>query len=434
MKKGVESFLISILIILGVVENLSGAVEDSLTMKAIYYDEIENRQDVALNFWKKLFDMTNGNEYLIRYFHSSLWARPFKEVVNEANSIIKDNQYLLYSRDFRNMFLRLYALKYMQNNDIDDIKGLIKLFENSKNLDATEKLNLGKLYSLAGDGEKALRIYYNLYKKYQDWDSLSGILPLIDEEYSRSILWGELLNNKNLPAEAFQLFVDKYLKEDDSASKYIFLYKSLYEKTGDKKYINILVSILLSQNYKKELIKFLESMEIDDKNLNRLLLYELYIINGEFNKAIELANESYKKSKDPNVFGDSAFLMFEIMLNSSKIEKKEIDKATLDKILKLFEKSFALGSKDDGYYNYYGYILINYNIDVKKGIEYVKKALKIAPKQPYYLDLLAWGYYKLGECSKAKEIAREIESSSVKVMEEEIIFHLEKIKECQESK
>ena len=48
--------------------------------------------------------------------------------------------------------------------------------------------------------------------------------------------------------------------------------------------------------------------------------------------------------------------------------------------------------------------MIDHDMDVKKGISLVKKALEKKPDNGYYLDSLAWGYYKLGEVKKAEKI------------------------------
>ena len=63
----------------------------------------------------------------------------------------------------------------------------------------------------------------------------------------------------------------------------------------------------------------------------------------------------------------------------------------------------------------------------------IKSALKTTPNNIAYLDSLAWGYYKLGECKKALGIMEKI----VKVTglnDSEIKFHWEKIKNCKTNK
>ena len=55
-----------------------------------------------------------------------------------------------------------------------------------------------------------------------------------------------------------------------------------------------------------------------------------------------------------------------------------------------------------------GYVLIDHNIDVQEGMKYIEKVLLAQPNSSFYLDSLAWGYYKLGKCKKAKEIMNRV--------------------------
>ena len=52
--------------------------------------------------------------------------------------------------------------------------------------------------------------------------------------------------------------------------------------------------------------------------------------------------------------------------------------------------------------------MIDFDIDVKKGISLVKSALKTSPNNIAYLDSLAWGYYKLNRCKEALDIMKKV--------------------------
>ena len=66
-------------------------------------------------------------------------------------------------------------------------------------------------------------------------------------------------------------------------------------------------------------------------------------------------------------------------------------------------------------------------MDIKKGIKLVKEALLKEPNSPFYLDSLAWGYYKIGKCKEAKKIMKKLVKNS---KEKEILMHWKKINEC----
>jgi tetratricopeptide (TPR) repeat protein len=105
---------------------------------------------------------------------------------------------------------------------------------------------------------------------------------------------------------------------------------------------------------------------------------------------------------------------------------KNKDKKSLESVIKEFES--AIDKSDNPLFlNYYGYILIDHDIDVKKGIKYVKEALKKEPDSPYYLDSLAWGLYKINECKEAKEIMQRVLDM---MKEKEVIEHMNEIKKC----
>ena len=86
--------------------------------------------------------------------------------------------------------------------------------------------------------------------------------------------------------------------------------------------------------------------------------------------------------------------------------------------------------KNATYYNYYGYLLIDHELDVKKGMALVQKALNLEPKSPYFIDSMAWGYFKLGDCQKAGEFFNTIDKSSDFFQEEEAKDHITAIHDC----
>jgi tetratricopeptide (TPR) repeat protein len=102
----------------------------------------------------------------------------------------------------------------------------------------------------------------------------------------------------------------------------------------------------------------------------------------------------------------------------------------LNEVVNSFEKAIEQGVENSVYLNYYGYTLIDKEIDVPKGIMIIKKALKTEPENTYYMDSLAWGYYKLGECDEAYNIMKKvIDIEGLK--EKELIEHWDAIsKKC----
>ncbi len=57
--------------------------------------------------------------------------------------------------------------------------------------------------------------------------------------------------------------------------------------------------------------------------------------------------------------------------------------------------------------NYQGYMLIDYDLDVNRGMQLVEKALQYEPKNPAFLDSLGWGYFKKKDYKKALEYLQQ---------------------------
>ena len=81
------------------------------------------------------------------------------------------------------------------------------------------------------------------------------------------------------------------------------------------------------------------------------------------------------------------------------------------------------------YQNYLAYILIDYDLNVRRGVSLVKKALEKDPKNIAFLDTLAWGEYKLKNCKEAFNQMKKV-IDEVGLDDEEIRTHWQKIKEC----
>lgn len=115
--------------------------------------------------------------------------------------------------------------------------------------------------------------------------------------------------------------------------------------------------------------------------------------NKEFRRASILFNDAFKVAKNNKERAHIYFYEADFYFSNLKDTNKTI--TLLNKAIKLYpDYAEAL--------NYLGYLYIDKNIDIETGINLVKRALKINKNNPYYLDSLGWGYYKLGEYKKAE--------------------------------
>jgi tetratricopeptide (TPR) repeat protein len=105
------------------------------------------------------------------------------------------------------------------------------------------------------------------------------------------------------------------------------------------------------------------------------------------------------------------------------------DKNMLLELVNKFDKAISEGARDAVYLNYYGYTLIDKEMDIEKGIQLVKEALLTDDNNTYYLDSLAWGYYKQNRCEKAKIAMKKVVDIEG-LDEDDILDHWTKIKAC----
>ena len=135
---------------------------------------------------------------------------------------------------------------------------------------------------------------------------------------------------------------------------------------------------------------------------------------GEYKKAALVAMNLYLKTKDLKYL-----LKYSIFIYKASPDKKTAKEVVkdLEFVVKKIKTPFV--------YNFLGYLLIDYDLDVKKGLEYVKKAVELQPDNVEYIDSLAWGYYKLHKCREAWEIIKDINSD-----DDIILNHKKLIKRC----
>ncbi len=180
----------------------------------------------------------------------------------------------------------------------------------------------------------------------------------------------------------------------------------------DKIY-NVLISYLEKQDIQKA-IAFLEKEQIDD-----IKLLSLYRRTNQGDKALDLVRKLYKQSGNIELLAQIAILEFEIA---------DDKKSVLKSVIKKFEDVLTV-LDNHVYQNYLGYILIDYDLDIKRGLGLVNKALEKAPNNAAYIDSLAWGQYKLNDCKNAILNMKKV-INDVGLTDDEIKSHWKKIKEC----
>ena len=209
-----------------------------------------------------------------------------------------------------------------------------------------------------------------------------------------------------------------YIEKNDRSGA-LETYKKLYFKLKDEKYIKQIIELSVVGSDIDGLIAFLKKSKKDEN-----LLFEAYKYKKVNKHPAISAMKLYKKTKDLNYLAQAAIYKFE-----SYPEKKP---HTLIKESVKEPSIVTNGMQNDVYDNYLGYLLIDYDIDVSRGVELVKRALTKDPTSIFYKDSLAWGYYKQKKCVEAYEIMKTI-TAELKD-DKTVIEHMEAIKKCVGSK
>lgn len=384
--------------------------EDALIMYALRAEQLRDYASAAKIF-NTLYEKSNKKEYLYNSLQSKLNMYDSQSVIDKVDEITKgslDDYYLV----------RIKIIALLQQERLEEAKNLaLKLVDKSDAVD--DYLLVSDIYVKQGKFNTAAKYLERAYT--QDYnekilDKLSIVLYVnlqrkkdaIAQLETHSRVYGcsELICNRLLG----------FYSNDNNIDGLLSTYLRLYKINSSKEIARKIVQLYA---YKKEYIKlmtFLENSKSDDDTL-----LQLYVTTQNYIKAYPLADKLYAKTGDIEYLGKSAIYEYE---SSPNRDDKELLDRVVDKLSRVVKEY-----PNPLYLNYYGYILIDHGIDVKEGMKYVNKALESEPDSPYYLDSLAWGYYKLGNCKKASEIINRVskmEGGDVAEVQE----HVKAINKC----
>ncbi|NEW60711.1 hypothetical protein GSY74_05395 [Sulfurovum sp. bin170] len=275
-------------------------------------------------------------------------------------------------------------------------------------------------YILSGEYTEAIRLLEEAYNKSYNEDILIKITTILANyigDIDSAIQHLEEHRSQNQCSEKIcNQLVEIYTKLQQ-VQPLMEVYHDLYRETKKDVYaVKIVEGYIYTENFDKA-IKFLQNNYSNDE-----LLYELYLAKKDYHSALDIAEKLFIEQKKPKWLAESAMALYESAKNKD-------DELMLKKVVDKFEKALEAGVKDSVYLNYYGYTLIDKNIDIEKGVDIVKDALKEQPNNSYYLDSLAWGYYKLNLCKEAYiEMKKVVDIEGLD--EEDIAQHWISIQEC----
>ncbi len=65
------------------------------------------------------------------------------------------------------------------------------------------------------------------------------------------------------------------------------------------------------------------------------------------------------------------------------------------------EEALKLSPDESVVLNYLGYTWVDQGTNIKQGMDYIRKAVRLKPEDGYYVDSLGWAYYRMGDLNKA---------------------------------
>ena len=386
--------------------------EDELIIQGLLYEEYR-AFDRSRYVFGQLYDTTGAKVYLFKEMTASLFS---KTNIDESIERLK-----IWDEKHPDTLevKRLLIPLYLTANRVGEAKTEAEyLLERSTKAMDMELASNPFLYT--GEFKRALDLLSKVYKKTSNEDVLLRMVIIMDEytnERTKAIQLLETHRHMNIVSnDVYFKLLELYVKENN-IDGLLNIYKILYDQDKDEKYLN---KIIDAYAYKRDIdgaIVFLEKNKIGEG-----ILYELYKRKKLFDKAFNLIDSLYAEKKDPRWLAEKGVLLFE------KSEDKN-DKKMIKEVISYFEKAIDLGVDDSIYLNYYGYTLIDKEVNVKKGIKIIEDALKQQPDNTYYLDSLAWGYYKEHKCKKAYEMMKRVVDEEG-LDEKEIIEHWELIQKC----
>jgi len=387
--------------------------EDSLIIQGLLFDEYRAYEN-SRRVFAKLYDNTGAKEYLFREMTASLLSG--KHIANSIKRLRSWDEKHPDTLEVKRFLIPLYLTNQQVEEAKIEAEYLIERSTEAKDLDLASNP-----YLYSGEFKKALDLLDKAYKKTSNEDVLLRMTVVMDEytnQRKKAIQLLETHRRMNI-VNSNQLFfklLSLYVKENN-IDGVLDLYKVLYAQDDQEKY---LIKIIEAYAYKRDIdgaISFLEEHNVGDTTL-----YELYKNKKYFDKALKLINKLYKKDKDAKWLAEKAILTFE-----NAVDKN--DKKMIDKVVAYFDKAISLGVDDSIYLNYYGYTLIDKEINVKKGMKIIADALIQQPDNTYYLDSLAWGYYKENDCKKAYQMMKKVVEQEG-LAEPEIAEHWDLIQKC----
>jgi len=386
------------------------ADEDTYILFALRAEQLKENK-TASELFEILYAKSDRKEYLYRSLENDLISKDNEKLIKRVDELSKVGVY-------DPVLVRLKVVALFELNRLDEAKTLsVELAH--KTQEPNDYLLTSDIYIKRQEYDLAVRYLESAYAKENNekiLDKMSIVLYVNLGRKTEAIAHLETHSRMLGCSEVVCTRLIGFYSNDNNIDGLLSTYLRLYELNKNP---DVATKIIQIYSYKRDYIhltEFLENSQSDDE-----VLLQLYSSAKNYEKAYPLADKLYVKTSDINFLGQSAIFEYE---NAQDKNEKKLLHSVVTKLEKVTKED-----KQAIYLNYLGYILIDHNLDIKRGMGYIDVVLQEQPNSAFYLDSKAWGYYKLGKCSKAKELMNRV----VKLDggdEEEVLFHVKEIDKC----
>lgn len=387
------------------------AISDETYILAAMDAQVRQKHDLASQYFKHLYDTTGKKGYL----YDSLRMYEFTK---DSSQFTKATQDALDENPEDKMLLRFHVVALLKEGKYSEAANESRILsERTKEasdylLSAEALIKLGNYQS----GYSELKNAYDLTYNEETAERIALIMYTHLNQKEEAITFlkehiGTHGNSKLLGKRLGSLYADSGALEDA-----VGIYEATYELSNDPSIAQEAVKIYVYQQELQKLTILLEKSGVNDP-----LLLGLYARDKQFKKAAALADKLFKREANPLYLAQSSVFEYEAATdkNDTKLLKKVLEDL----------KQANEQMQDPVYLNYLGYLMIDHDLGVKEGISYVQKALDKQPQSAFYLDSLAWGKYKLGECAEASRLIKQVEAL-IGADEPEVKDHIKAIQQC----
>lgn len=384
--------------------------EDFMIMQAL---ESQQKNDFlkAIDIYHELYLKSDKTNYLTEAAKISFLTNQ-----NEKTHVLLQEalQKTPNDTDLIRVFIGLYMKENRPKEAQEQVQKLLSLEKSSRNLTIA-----GTVYFQLKSYDLSLKYFQSAYKESLEETVLLNMVDVLYsylEKHDEAISYLEThIRLQESSAKVYFKLIEIYGKEKD-IDGIIATYKKMYARFEQEEYAKKVVELLIYKKDKAGAVSFLDS-----SGYNQEMLLDIYVSSHDFEGAYKVAQRLYEENQNIKYLGYMAIYEYEK-------NKKNLDEKILVSVSDKFEQVVA--NLDNALFlNYYGYLLIDHDRDIKRGIELVQKALIHEPDSLFYLDSLAWGLYKQDRCQEAKNILDKFIKNTG---EEEVLMHYKKIQECLE--